>query len=186
MSLNIALWFAVFIAGVAAISLAYWIISITNAFYLLRLYAFLLRRMIYPLLWPNPRWSRITRFQTFLLGGYFIINGFCMGIGIHSTSDLISRSGLMASVNLIPLFLGGRTSMFSRVLGLSLHSYYLWHHWIGRVVVIQGLLHASLIFKSRSPRALLPSHISGITVRHSLVAANSLLTLRQRAYQPWH
>jgi hypothetical protein len=165
MSLNIALWFGVFIAGIAAISLTYWAISITDAFYLLRLYTWLLRKMVYPLLWPVPRWSRITRFQTFLLGSYFVINGFVMGIGIHGTSDLISRSGLMASVNLIPLFLGGRTSMFSRVLGLSLHSYYLWHHWIGRVVVIQGLLHVSLIMKTRSPRTLFPSHISGISVR---------------------
>ncbi|KAG9229646.1 hypothetical protein BJ875DRAFT_386916, partial [Amylocarpus encephaloides] len=59
---------------------------------------------------------------------FFGINGFCIGLGIHSRSDLMLRSGTMASINLIPLFLGGRTNVLTNFLGITLHSYYLAHY----------------------------------------------------------
>ena len=91
-----------------------------------------------------------------------------MGLGIKSTSDLISRSGMMASINLIPLFLGGRTSVLANFLGISLHTYYLAHHWIGRIVVLQGLLHVGLVIASGKPWTFDSFQISGISVRFRL------------------
>ncbi len=49
---------------------------------------------------------------------------------------------LAASINLIPLLLGGRTSRLADVIGLSRSSYYLAHHWIGRTAIVEALLHA--------------------------------------------
>jgi len=91
-----------------------------------------------------------------------------MGLGIKTRSDLISRSGLMASINLIPLFLGGRTNVLASFLGISLHTYYLAHHWVGRVVIIQGLIHVGSVIASRKPWTFDSFQISGISVRPSI------------------
>ena len=159
-------WYAVSIGAIACCLLLHRVGSVAIIF-LTRYQYYLLKHLIYPVFIKRRRdWKGFTRFQSLLVGGYFVINGFCMGMGIdiHDTSALIIRSGTMASINMIPLFFGGRTSTIVNFLGISLHSYYLAHHWIGRVVVIQGLIHMGLVLRYRSPWTFDTLQISGITV----------------------
>jgi hypothetical protein len=86
---------------------------------------------------------------------------FAVNISIMASSDVMIRSGMLASVNLVLLFLGGRTSFLPEFLGVPLDAYYLAHHWIGRTVVLQGLLHAGLAVSSIKQARADPS---GITV----------------------
>jgi hypothetical protein len=88
--------------------------------------------------------SKVTISQALALLLYVAANGLCMGIGIHGRSDLMIRSGCIASINLIPLFLGGRTNMICNLLRIPLPTYHLLHHWIGLMVFFQSLIHATL------------------------------------------
>lgn len=62
-------------------------------------------------------------------------------------------------INLIPLFLGGRTNVEADFLSIPRHTYRLAHHWIGRVFIIQSLVHSILRFSSLPGG---PGKISGI------------------------
>jgi len=90
--------------------------------------------------------------------------GLGIRIGSHFFHDLMIRSGTMAAVNLIPLFLGGRTNTLANFMGISLHTYYIAHHWIGTVVVLQSLLHVALSIAAGTPWTFDSSQISAITV----------------------
>ncbi|KAI8626617.1 hypothetical protein F5Y19DRAFT_488216 [Xylariaceae sp. FL1651] len=54
---------------------------------------------------------------------------------------------MLAVVNATPLFLGGRTNPFADFIGIPLSTYYIFHHFIGRVVIIEGSIHAVLAFR---------------------------------------
>ncbi|KAH7175742.1 hypothetical protein EDB81DRAFT_939855 [Dactylonectria macrodidyma] len=54
------------------------------------------------------------------------------------------RAALAAALNLIPVILGGRTCHVADFLGLSLHFYYLLHHWLARIALLQTVVHAGI------------------------------------------
>ena len=105
---------------------------------------------------------------------YVAANGICMWIGVSGLSDLTNRSGRMASLNLIPLFLGGRTNTICNLLGMPLPTYYLTHHCIGLVVCWQGMLHAILICIGQV--AAREQAVSGTFVRIDLTYMIGILT----------
>lgn len=79
--------------------------------------------------------TNVLRVQRFLGCIYIAANGFAMGWVLLGSSNLASRllmrSGSLASINMVPLFFGGRTSLLADWAGLSLHAYYTMHHWAG-------------------------------------------------------
>ncbi|KAI0971742.1 ferric reductase like transmembrane component-domain-containing protein [Xylaria arbuscula] len=90
-----------------------------------------------------------SRFQFFFLVGYFATNvGFAV-VNIpfaESASDglkqLRNRSGTLAVVNMIPLFiLAGRNNPLIPLLGISFDTYNLIHRWFGRIVAIEAVVH---------------------------------------------
>jgi hypothetical protein len=87
-----------------------------------------------------------------------------MGLEVRSLSDLMIRSGSIALVNIIPLFLGGRRSFAPGRMGIPLHVYYLAHHCIGRMVILQGALHGILAVTVDQPWKFDMKTVSGITV----------------------
>jgi predicted ferric reductase len=164
--LGIVTLYAVSIAGTIAL-LFFWLASRRGSSYP-RLRCWTLRHIVYPLLpslsrtvyplFPSlirrRRWTSVTRIDFILLAVYVAVNAFCSGFGIGSldergTSALMRRSGLLSSVNMVLLFLGGRTNALIDAFDIPLHTYYLAHHWVGRLVVAQALLHAGLATASR-------------------------------------
>ncbi|KAL5116444.1 hypothetical protein ACEQ8H_005680 [Pleosporales sp. CAS-2024a] len=91
-----------------------------------------------------------SRLQTFFLVGYFGVNvGFCIwridyssfAAGAH---QLLSRSGVMAVINMIPLFLlAGRNNPIITLTGISFDTMNLIHRWFGRMVVLEAIAHAT-------------------------------------------
>lgn len=141
--------YAISIAGIFAVLLIRWASRFATP-YVPYVRSWTLSHIIYPLLIPRRKWMSITYIEAALLGAYVIANGVCMGVKVYGTSDLMLRSGMMASVNLIPLFLGGRTNLLANNFGIPLHSYYLAHHWVGRMAIMQSLLHAGLAISSQN------------------------------------
>lgn len=88
-----------------------------------------------------------TRLQLFFLLGYFATNvAYCV---IHipfnsagAASQLRNRTGILATINLMPLFLmAGRTNPLISILGMSFDTFNLLHRWFGRIVVLEALAH---------------------------------------------
>ena len=91
-----------------------------------------------------------TRFQFAFLIAYLGLNiAFCV-INIPWTESfedaarqVRNRSGTLATVNLIPLYLmAGRNNPLIRLLGISFDTFNLLHRWFGRIVVLEAVCHA--------------------------------------------
>lgn len=89
-----------------------------------------------------------TRFQTLFLLGYVATNiTFCTYMLDYSTTasmldELRNRSGVLATVNMLPLFLmAWRNNPLIALLGISFDSFNLVHRWLGRIVVLEALAH---------------------------------------------
>lgn len=90
-----------------------------------------------------------TRFQMLFLVGYFATNvAFCvvnisfMGSFSDAAKQLRNRSGSLAVVNMIPLFLmAGRNNPLIKWLGISFDTFNLLHRWFGRIVVLEAVCH---------------------------------------------
>ncbi|KAK4151067.1 hypothetical protein C8A00DRAFT_36296 [Chaetomidium leptoderma] len=77
-------------------------------------------------------------------------------------ATIASSAALAASINLIPLLLGGRTSRVADVIGVSRPTYYVAHYWIGRTAIIEGLVHAAIrLDEARQSQRFGPIAVSG-------------------------
>ncbi|KAI0841711.1 ferric reductase NAD binding domain-containing protein [Hypoxylon sp. FL0890] len=90
-----------------------------------------------------------TRFQFLFLVGYFATNiAFCVvnipfaDSFMDAAKQLRNRSGTLAVVNMIPLFLmAGRNNPLIPLLGMSFDTFNLLHRWFGRIVVLEAVCH---------------------------------------------
>ncbi|KUI63208.1 Ferric reductase transmembrane component 3 [Cytospora mali] len=90
-----------------------------------------------------------TRLQLIVLAGYFATNvAFCViDIQYHGNfktwvDQLRNRSGVLSVVNMVPLWLmAGRNNPLIRWLGMSFDTFNLLHRWLGRIVVIEAVVH---------------------------------------------
>lgn len=91
-----------------------------------------------------------SRLQTMYLVGYVAMNiVFCVfhidwsGKSATIASEVRNRTGVLAVMNLLPLFLlAGRNNPLITLLGISFDTYNLIHRQIGRIVVFESLAHA--------------------------------------------
>lgn len=90
------------------------------------------------------------RLQTMFLLGYLGMQvAFCVWTIEWSDPELWyddarNRTGVLSAMNMIPLFLlAGRNNPLIYLLGISFDTYNLLHRWIGRMVVLEGVLHTA-------------------------------------------
>jgi len=99
-----------------------------------------------------------SRFQFLFLLGYFTTNVVFTVLHIpfaDSASDAIkqvrNRSGTLATVNMIPLFiLAGRNNPLIPLLGISFDTMNLIHRWFGRIVAIEAVVHTLAFYAGSS------------------------------------
>jgi hypothetical protein len=90
-----------------------------------------------------------SRFQFLFLLAYFATNVAFAVVHIpfaESSADALkqvrNRSGTLATVNMIPLFiLAGRNNPLISLLGISFDTMNLIHRWFGRIVAIEAVVH---------------------------------------------
>lgn len=58
-----------------------------------------------------------------------------------------STAATLAVINVILLFLGSYTNPFVDFIGIPLSTYHIFHYFIGRVIIVEGVLHIVLAFK---------------------------------------
>lgn len=118
-----------------------------------------LRFLALPILFHTAHFSRLTRYQAILLLIFIAVNIVPLSFGNMSLSQ---RAAFMALLNLVPVFVGKQGHPLVALLGLSAPTYQLLHRWAGRVVVLDGTIHAIMkLGQSESSRGLM---ISGYLV----------------------
>jgi len=90
-----------------------------------------------------------SRFHTILITLFFASNvGYCLALnyskpnGYSIIAELRGRTGVLAVINMIALvLLAGRNNPLISLLQVSFDTYNLLHRWIGRIVVIESVVH---------------------------------------------
>ena len=104
--------------------------------------------------------------ELLLVSAYIAGNGVAVALKAIKGATIASSAALAASINLIPLLLGGRTSRVADVIGVSRPAYYVAHYWIGRTAIIEGLVHAAIrLDEARQSQRFDPIAVSGCIVR---------------------
>ncbi|CAK1354516.1 hypothetical protein CB0940_01646 [Cercospora beticola] len=93
------------------------------------------------------------RMQSFWLFGYLALNVVFTVWKINWNDkeafmdQALSRTGVLAVLNMIPLFLlAGRNNPMVWLMGISFDDFNLLHRWIGRIVVLEATAHATFWF----------------------------------------
>lgn len=98
-----------------------------------------------------------SRLQTFMLVGYFATN---VGLSVWKidfsqpyaavAGEFRNRTGVMAVINMIPLFLlAGRNNPIIKLTGISFDTMNLIHRWFGRIVVLEAVAHTAAWMASK-------------------------------------
>lgn len=103
------------------------------------IHSWTLRFLIYPLVIQRGTWNSVTLFQALIIMVYIVTN---LLLIVYYRSDVPKVANLF-SLNLVPLFIAGPVA---DALDIPLQTYYLAHHWIGRLAIIQGFVHAVAMY----------------------------------------
>lgn len=118
------------------------------------------RHVRYPIVLKRRGWMSVTRLELIMFICYLVSNAVPLCLSLRSVEDFQRRAAVIAVINLTPLFLGGRTNPFVDLLGVPLPTYYLCHHWIGRVAVVESLVHAIyMLTRSRNDHVTVSGYV---------------------------
>ncbi|EUC39943.1 hypothetical protein COCMIDRAFT_41639 [Bipolaris oryzae ATCC 44560] len=111
-----------------------------------RLCSFLRKRLIYTTFYRRRIGSDNVSVLTFLkIVIYFAANIAACALDVGNREELANRCGSLFIINLVPLLLGGRTSLLGdRLIRLHPSQSSLIHRWVGRVCIAEGLVHGVL------------------------------------------
>ena len=127
------------------------------------IFSFLHKRLNYTLVIKRQKGSSdVSVLAAILILLYVTANIVVCTLRISGRAELAKRCGSLFVINMVSLYLGGRTSLISDKVHLNLSQYGLLHRWVGRVCVIQGLIHSFINF------SVVPSSTWEILVRHSV------------------
>ncbi|KAL2863748.1 ferric reductase family protein [Aspergillus lucknowensis] len=92
-----------------------------------------------------------SRFQTILISlyaasqvAYCVLLDYDENVKAALVAELRGRSGTLAVLNMVPLFiLAGRNNPLIPLLRISFDTYNLLHRWLGRIIVIESLVHTA-------------------------------------------
>lgn len=141
------------------------------------------RNVRIPLLIRRRKWDSVTRLDAILLFVCLLANVVLIFIPFHPFDwrKIEKRCALIAAVNILPLCVGMRMGPV-KVLNIHRTLYRLFHHWIGRMAILEALCHTTIVLlKKPRPGALVYTGY-GVSVQLSKVPISLIKTgLRQLA-----
>ena len=108
----------------------------------------------YPLVLKGGYYMSVTRFEFLLFVAFLVCNIFALAFLVTDVKELEQRAAVLCAINLTPLFLSGKPNPLIDLLSIPSPVYQLVHHWIGRVAIFEGLLHAALTIGRSGSRQL--------------------------------
>jgi len=143
------------------------------------------RRLAMVLLWLRKGLIpsvALTPTHLIVVPAFLLANILGLSIGVTSLLDLRVRTGTFCLVNLLPLYIGGRTQFFLKALGVSQDEYYLLHRWIGRTLIAEAIIHTGTALKLSSRFEFSESRIGGILVYRSQVSQAAYADLNSQTF----
>lgn len=178
-------WYAVSVGAMVALSILSCIVLFLAS--CLRIYGqfYFLKYIFYPQL-PRflPGKQQATRFDLLVLLAFLAGNILSMTLFIGSKAEFISRSAMICTINLIPLALGARMNIIASRCGVKLSSYSRAHRWLGRVVIIESLVHTAVALSSQKPDLRKLEDIAGLVVSTFFSARTGSLTISGCTHRP--
>jgi hypothetical protein len=152
-------WYAVALAAIAALSIVFYTTRISIRF--LRTYTtyHFLKHVFYPRV--HKHLGGTTRYYALLILTLLVGNVLCL------TSDrtkIVQRTGRLTIVNLVPLALGSHMNSIVSCCGLGYESYNAIHRWLGRVAVIEGVIHMIIAIISQKPNLHSSTQVAALVV----------------------
>jgi hypothetical protein len=127
-ALTVAIWLAF-----RSACLAFRLLLLPLALCLVKCSAALLRHLI-----PSRVISEI---EIVSVVAYVAANAVCMGLYVNDPAEIAARSGILATVNLVPLLLGTHLSDVASFLKVTLRTQTTIHRWLGGMTLLEGLIH---------------------------------------------
>lgn len=163
--MDVATWYAVALGGlITAFFLAYMLLSVLAIAQLFgkRIFQKYLSYRQIPRYLRGP--GKTTWFHLLLLLTFLITNVIALSVGVDDVPEFARRSGLLSVVNLIPLFLGGQINAISSHCGIGLKTYTRIHRWLGRVAIVEGLIHVIVTISIRRPNFETRADVAALVV----------------------
>ena len=164
LAIDITQWYAISLGclvGLPIIGRLFFSITIV------RIYGtFYLRKHItYPQIHRYWRRSgKVTRLDLLVLFTFLAGNALCLAINVKGVPEFIERLGLISIINLIPLSLGANMNLIVSLCGIRLPTYAKLHRWLGRVAIVEGLIHVTVAVSYRRPNLHKLSDVAALTV----------------------
>lgn len=158
--------YAIAAGGLFLLILLYRLTTRILSFIRSRTVFFLLKHFIYPYVFRRHRFMElVTREQFILQVVYWCATAACNFIRVNTMAQASARAGTLSVINLIPLLFAGKLSIAADLFGVSLRGFYGLHRSVGFMVVVQGLVHISILLKEKMVSVHAPYQIYGILVR---------------------
>jgi hypothetical protein len=137
--MDIIQWYAVALAAIAALSIVFYMLGISIGFLRTNATYHFLKHVYYPRVHTYVRGT--TRYHALLVLALLVGNVICL---MDGRTKMVQRTGLLSIVNLVPLALGSHMNSVVSCCGLEYDAYNATHRWMGRVAVIEGVIHVIL------------------------------------------
>jgi predicted ferric reductase len=135
----------IYAVSLGCLLLLYIIIYILSSIANVRIYGtvYFFKYLYYPQVPQFIGYPRQTTwFEVAILIAFLVGNATCMALNVDGISGFIKRSGLICTINIIPLALGAQMNLAVDSCNMKLTTYGRIHRWLGRVTIIEGLIHA--------------------------------------------
>lgn len=101
------------------------------------------------------RWCRFTLLQSLIFVVFLAVNCFCIGYDHRNDLSVVaSRCAILSVINMVPLFMAGRSNTIVSALSLPLHVHQLIHNWLGRLSIVQAFFHIIFVRTSRQGKQI--------------------------------
>jgi hypothetical protein len=165
--MDITQWYAVALGGVVALSIIASLFLTIFKCTRTDVKLCFLKHVYYPQIHKCLRGSeKTTRLDVVVIVAFLVGNVLCTTIRVKDVPGLTRRSGLMSTIILMPLSLGGHMNLIANHCGIRLGSYARMHRWLGRVAIVQGLVHTAAAVSLQKPDLRMPSDIGGLIVSY--------------------
>jgi hypothetical protein len=163
--MDLTKWYAVALGSLVALLIISHRISLMARTAITYAESCLLTRRFRPQIHRYVRSSeRATLFDVSLVVAFVVVNVVCLTLGVKDVASLVKRSGVICTINLVPLALGEHMNMVTSWCGLSLGAYARMHEWLGIVALVEGLVHTAAGAASQKLDLHTTSGIATLTV----------------------
>jgi hypothetical protein len=91
-------------------------------------------------------------------------NSLALSIGVSDVRGFGKRAGLVSTINIMPLFLGGQMNMTVKGYSVGARFCALIHRWLSGILAVESTVHLIVTLSAKRPDSFTPSLAAAIAV----------------------